>query len=313
MTEKLRPTNRVNEARRPFDLRQYLDGKRLQISRVLDLYLPSPPEAPEIKAAMAYSLKAGGKRLRPILCMAATEAVGGNSDHTLPAACAIEMIHTYSLIHDDLPAMDNDRLRRGVPTCHVAFSEATAILAGDALLTGAFQLLVQHALQQPLAHQRPWLEVMQLLAHAAGCEGMIEGQMRDIQSQGLALSTAMLEQLHRLKTGALISASILAGAWLANASALQRDALKRYGENIGLAFQVTDDILNVEGDPIRMGKPVGTDAALHKNTFPSLIGLEASKSLSYKLIAQALQALASFDSKADALRAIAQYVLNRRR
>jgi len=307
------PGRLANAAARPFELNLYLDGRRNQINRALDLYFPSPADAPEIKAAMSYSLKAGGKRLRPILCMAAAEAVGGNPEDTLPAGCAIEMIHTYSLIHDDLPAMDNDSLRRGLPTCHVAFSEATAILAGDALLTCAFHLIARHALQQPLANQRPWLEVIQILAHAVGCEGMIEGQMQDIRSQGLNLSASMLEQLHRLKTGALISASVQTGAFLAEASPFQRDTLKRYAENIGLAFQVTDDILNIEGDPLKMGKAVGTDAALHKNTFPSLIGLEASKSLSQALIVQALQALNTFDSKADPLRAIAQYVVNRRR
>ena len=307
------PGCRTNRCQRPFNLQAYLDDRRQRIIQALDFYLPRPVNGPEIKTAMSYSLRAGGKRLRPILCMAAAEAAKGNPDDTLPAGCAIEMIHTYSLIHDDLPAMDNDDLRRGLPTCHVAFSEATAILAGDALLTRAFQLLARHALQQPAASNRKWMEVIQLLAHAAGDEGMIEGQMRDMRLQGLELSASDLEQTHRLKTGALISASVQAGTILAEASSRECEALNHYAENIGLAFQVTDDILNIEGDPLKLGKAVGTDAALRKNTFPSIIGLEASKALSHSLVTQALQALETFDSKAEPLRAIAHYVVERRR
>jgi geranylgeranyl diphosphate synthase type II len=255
---------------------------------------------------------AGGKRVRPILCIAASESVGGSSDDVLPAACALEMIHTYSLIHDDLPAMDNDDLRRGKPTCHIAFDEATAILAGDALLTLAFQVLSSINLINENSTSN-WLRVVHRISFAVGYKGMIEGQMRDIASEGMLLSLEELENMHSLKTGALIESAIFSGALLGGGSPKQIDQLEIYAKNIGLAFQVTDDILNIEGDPAVMGKAVGTDNARGKSTYPSIMGLTESKKFAKKLVGNALQAIDDFDINADPLRAIACYIIERKR
>lgn len=259
---------------------------------------------------MKYSLMAGGKRIRPILCMAAAEAVGGNAEETLPAACAIEMIHTYSLIHDDLPAMDNDELRRGKATCHVAFDEATAILAGDALLTLAFEVLSSSGTK---IQAERMLRVIHLFARAAGYQGMIEGQMRDIASEGILLNAEELRNMHACKTGAIISASVEAGALLGKGNEEQIASLKRYADHIGLAFQVADDILNIVGDPAVTGKASGTDKNRKKSTYPSVTGLEASESFAAKLIREALQSLEIFDNKSDPLRAVATYIITRKR
>jgi geranylgeranyl diphosphate synthase type II len=255
---------------------------------------------------------AGGKRIRPVLCLAATEAVGGNPTDALTAACAMEMIHTYSLIHDDLPAMDNDELRRGKPTCHVAFDEATAILAGDALLTMAFEILAAVPFENT-DQAAKWLQIIRIIAVAAGSRGMIQGQMLDIAAEGRKLNVSELESMHTLKTGALIVASLQCGALLAEADKDQLRFLKTYAGYIGLAFQVADDILNVEGNPEVMGKAVGTDRLNKKNTYPSLLGLDASKQFAQKLIRQALQTLETFDNKADPLRAMATYIIERKR
>ncbi len=262
--------------------------------------------------AMRYSLAAGGKRIRPVLCMAACEAIGGKPEAVLELACALELIHTYSLIHDDLPAMDDDALRRGQPTCHVAFDEATAILAGDALLTLAFQVLAQpSADNQPAPEKRT--AAIARIARAAGCRGMIEGQMRDIAAEGRPLALDRLAELHGLKTGALITAAVGSGALWGGGDEDQVRVLEDYGAKIGLAFQVTDDNLNVEGDPAELGKAVGTDAARSKTTYPALLGLERSKTLALDLVAEGLQTIAGFDTKADPLRAIARYIVTRRR
>lgn len=294
-----------------FDLKGYLEGRRQLVEEALATHLDAvTPRVPgRVKEAMGYSLMAGGKRLRPILCLAACEAVGGEPGPALKAASALEMIHTYSLIHDDLPAMDNDDLRRGRPTCHKAFDEATAVLAGDALLTAAFHLLATTQSVSP-THL---LEVIGLIAEASGALGMIEGQMRDMEAEGKALALADLRALHGLKTGALISASVEAGAVLGGATAFQRDALKRYAEKIGLAFQVTDDILNVEGDPELMGKGVGTDAQLNKATYPALMGLSESKAFAEGLVEEAVLALSDFNGGATPLNALARYIVQRRR
>ena len=255
---------------------------------------------------------AGSKRLRPILCLTATEAVGGKSENAMRAACALEMIHTYSLIHDDLPAMDNDDLRRGRPTCHLAFNEATAILAGDGLLTLAFQILSTNN----FTNENQALKCFRVLHHiasAAGYEGMIEGQMRDIASEGIQLEIEALEKMHALKTGALIEASIHTGAVLGDGNQKQIEWLKIYAKNIGLAFQVVDDILDVEGDPAVMGKGVGTDHTRKKNTYPALMGIKESRAFARKLVNNALHALNYFDNKSDPLRAIAQYIIERER
>jgi len=297
-----------------FELKPYFDTRRGTIDRALITYLnTSNLEDADIITAMRYSIEAGGKRLRPILCMATAHALGAREEKALPVGCALEMIHTYSLIHDDLPAMDDDDLRRGKPTCHKAFGEATAILAGDALLTRAFQLLTEHALQQPAGQHGQWLKIIAMIARAAGYEGMIEGQMRDIKAEGMALTADQLEQLHRLKTGALISASVEAGALIGNADPNAFKKLEEYGRSIGLAFQVADDILNEEGDPEIMGKAAGTDRLHQKNTYPALMGLNAAKQKAIDLVNQAVCSLEIFDNNSDPLRSIARYVIERQR
>jgi len=274
--------------------------------------LETMPRDRRIVSAMAYSLMAGGKRIRPVICLAAADAVDRPGPGVMKAACAIEMIHTYSLIHDDLPAMDNDAVRRGKPTCHIAFDESTAILAGDGLLTFAYEVLSKAGIGDG-THAARWFDVLHLISKAVGYKGMIEGQMRDISSEGIQLSLEDLESMHNLKTGALIEASIHTGAVLGGGNPDKVDMLRQYARNTGLAFQVTDDILNVEGDPTLLGKAVGTDIALKKNTYPSLMGLEKSKTFAKKLVDNALQALDSFDNNADPLRAIAIYIINRKR
>lgn len=295
-----------------FDLKKYINLKSQVVNDTLEKILQNSLPGETISNAMRYTLMAGGKRIRPVLCLAAAEAVDGNPEQALMAACAMEMIHTYSLIHDDLPAMDDDDLRRGNPTCHVAFDEATAILTGDALLTLAFETLasVPFATDDQAAK---WLLVIRTIAVAAGSRGMIQGQMLDIAAEGRSLNVNELEAMHTLKTGALIEASLWCGALLANADKVQLDYLKSYARNIGLAFQVADDILNVEGNPEVMGKAVGTDELHEKSTYPSIIGLEASKQFAQKLVRQALQALETFDNKAEPLRALATYIIERKR
>jgi geranylgeranyl diphosphate synthase, type II len=295
-----------------FDLRAYIDEKRQMIDSAFERWIEAGDDAATLFHAMDHSLTAGGKRLRPILCLAACEAVGTVSNTCISVACALEMVHTYSLIHDDLPAMDNDELRRGKPTCHVAFNEATAILAGDALLTLAFEVISAEAVRSEVSSDL-LLEIVRVLAKAAGCRGMIEGQMQDIAYENTPISVEKLERMHRLKTGALIRASVQTGAILGGATEKQLSGLVKYAENIGLAFQVTDDILNVTGDPMLMGKAVGTDSAQGKNTYPALLGLEPARNLAQNLIEDALQYLEEFDNRADPLRALARYITQRKR
>ena len=295
-----------------FDLKAYLGHKAQQINQALEAVLKTADEPDRLLQAMSYALMADGKRIRPILCLAAAEAIDGDPQEVMPAACALEMIHTYSLIHDDLPAMDDDDMRRGQPTCHKAFDEATAILAGDALLTLAFQMLSAIATNTP-EQAGKWLRVIQHVSHAAGYCGMIQGQMLDMASEKKQLTLAELKSMHRLKTGALIEASVRCGAELAGVNSTQIQMFERYAQNIGLAFQVTDDILNVEGDPEIMGKAVGTDEQRHKTTYPALLGLTESKKFVDQLIENALGALAAFDQKAEPLRAIARYIRHRNR
>jgi geranylgeranyl diphosphate synthase type II len=295
-----------------FDLNAYLTEHNKRINRALESLLETADKADRLLEAMKYSLMAGGKRIRPVLCLAATEAAGADPEDALPAACALEMIHTYSLIHDDLPAMDDDAMRRGKPTCHTAFDEATAILAGDALLTLAFQTLSSIEIRR-VEQAAKWLDVIQLISYAAGYCGMIQGQMLDMASEGKQLTLADLKSMHHLKTGALIEASLSSGAVLGGLNSTRISMLKSYAQNIGLAFQVTDDILNVEGDPEIMGKAVGTDKLHHKATYPSLLGLKESKDFARRLVENALQALESFDQKAEPLRAIAKYIIERKK
>ncbi|MCG8563641.1 MAG: polyprenyl synthetase family protein [Desulfobacterales bacterium] len=299
-----------------FDLAGYLKKEQAFVQGELDRILKSLDPELELTQAMAHSLMAGGKRLRPILSLATAAACGGNHLLALPAACAIEMIHTYSLIHDDLPAMDDDDLRRGLPTCHKKFSEATAVLAGDGLLTHALHLIARPGnLFSPLPSPEILLELVAEVSDAAGIHGMVEGQMMDMQAyQGTPDNLlAHLKEIHALKTGRMIRVSVLSGAIAVGASLEQKHALKTYADGIGLAFQVMDDILNVEGDPEIMGKAVGSDALHDKMTFPAIIGLDASKAYARELIDSSQDALADFGTKADPLRAIAAYIISRDR
>jgi geranylgeranyl diphosphate synthase type II len=293
-------------------LKAYLAAQKAVIDAELDRLLP-PASGPgaRVVEAMRYSLLGGGKRLRPILCLAAAEAVGGSGPQVLPAACALEMIHTYSLIHDDLPAMDNDDLRRGRPTCHKQFDEATAILAGDGLLTAAFLVLAAGCQQYP-DRMQTYGEVIHLIAAAAGHAGMVGGQMADLLAEGQPSSLEQVEAIHRLKTGALLTAAVRSGALLGGGSPEQVAALTRYGEKFGLIFQITDDLLDVEGDSAEMGKPTGMDAVRQKATYPAVLGVAAARAQAQGLTAAALHDLAIFPAAADPLRELVQYLLVRR-
>jgi geranylgeranyl diphosphate synthase type II len=293
-----------------FDLNSYLSSKREQINKALDSIFTN--NSSKIIKAMKYSLMAGGKRIRPILCIAAAETVGRQSQDIIRAACALEMIHTYSLIHDDLPVMDDDKIRRGQPTCHVAFDEATAILAGDALLTLAFEVLSSMEFIQE-NQVLNWINIIHIISTAAGYKGMIEGQMQDMAGEDHLLCLEDLENMHALKTGALIEASVTVGAIIGKGSLSQIQQLKTYAKNIGLAFQVADDLLDVEGDPNIMGKNAGSDQARSKSTYPALLGIEQSKQFAKKLVNNALKALDKFDNKAHPLRAIAYYIVDRKK
>lgn len=297
-----------------FALNKYLEKQRQVIDAALIRLLGCGEPATRLCLAMHYSLMASGKRLRPILCLAAAEAVGcDRQDDILQVACAIEMIHTYSLIHDDLPAMDDDQLRRGKPTCHVEFDEATAILAGDALLTLAFELLASPGNLTSHAHAEKRFRVLQIIAKAAGYRGMIEGQMRDIAAEGKQLALEDLKSLHALKTGALIEAAVISGAISGGGTDDEIGHLSRYAQHIGLAFQVTDDILNIEGSPEIMGKASGTDALREKSTYPALMGKKSSREYAETLIRNAIEALSFLNHETAPLAAIAQYVVERDR
>ena len=264
--------------------------------------------ASRLSEAMRYSLLAGGKRLRPVLAIAACEAVGGNMDSVLDFASAIEMIHTYSLIHDDLPCMDDDDLRRGRPTNHVVYGEAIATLAGDGLLTDAFAVLASSAGAQPAVLMQAIIE----LAQAAGSDGMVGGQVIDLLCEGRTLSLDELETLHRKKTGALFEAAVCCGARLGGASAAQLKQLRVYAQALGLAFQVADDLLDVEGTTEDAGKRTGKDAAHGKATYPALMGVARSRELAHELVIKAHQALRDFDVKAAPLRALASFAVERK-
>jgi len=295
-----------------FSLVAYLNERKALVDGALDAYLPGGQNDPAaIFEAIRYSLLVGGKRIRPILCLAAAEAIGGEAETVLPAACALEMIHTYSLIHDDLPAMDNDDFRRGRPTSHKVFGEGLAILAGDALLTEAFRLLTDRE-GTPGTPPERLLDVAREIAEAAGHRGMVGGQVQDIRAEGETVGLETLYAIHRRKTGALLRVSVRAGAILAGAGEEALAALSNYGGKIGLAFQIADDILNVEGDPRLLGKGTGSDAARGKVTFPALMGIEASRARAAELVMEAISSLASFDHRAAPLRSIAQYILERR-
>ena len=293
-----------------FDLARYLAAQSGRVNAALEALLPAESERPvELHRAMRYSLFAGGKRLRPVLCLAAAEACGGAGESVLRAACALECLHTYTLVHDDLPAMDDDALRRGLPTAHVVFGEATAILAGDALLTLAFELLAGCVAPPPRA---PGTLVFEL-ARAAGSRGVVGGQCEDLASEGRAADAEVLRYIHRHKTAVLLQAACRMGALAAGAPDAQLDALSRYGENAGLAFQIADDVLDATATPEQMGKGTGRDAENGKLTCVKLYGVEESRRQARQLCDAAVQALERFDERAEPLRAIARFTVERER
>lgn len=286
----------------PMNVDEFLSEKALKTEKALKEWTARWKNAPPaLLEAMRYSLFAGGKRLRPALVLGAADIIAGDDAVALGAACALEMIHTYSLIHDDLPVMDNDDLRRGRPTSHKVFGEATAILAGDALLTMAFDV----------AAEAGNLRVVREIAQAAGVEGMAGGQQLDVEAEGKALPLEAMRRVHAFKTGALIRVSVRAGAMLAGAHEQQLDALTRYGENLGLAFQIADDILDVTSDTETLGKPVGSDAANAKSTYPALLGLDRARALAREAADDAVSALEGFGPEADTFRALARFVVER--
>ncbi|MCX7006991.1 MAG: polyprenyl synthetase family protein [Kiritimatiellaeota bacterium] len=285
------------------DLNAYLAVRRQEVDAALDHFLPPANERPErLHAAMRYSLLAGGKRLRPILCLASAEAVGGQREAALLPAVALECLHTYTLIHDDLPAMDDDDLRRGHQTCHKKFDEATAILAGDALLTLAFELL---------ARATPAAQLALELAEATGSRGVVGGQAEDLAAEGRAPDAALLEFIHTNKTGKLLRAACRMGALTAGADAGQLAALTTYAAKIGLAFQIADDVLNVTSTPEQLGKAVGSDAARKKMTYVALYGLDAARAKAVTLIAEAQAALKPLGAQAAPLAALAEFTIKR--
>lgn len=290
------------------DLKLYLAGRQKEIDRALDRFLPKASVAPAtIHKAMRYSLFAGGKRLRPILCLAAAETCGAKTKAALPQACAVECIHTYSLIHDDLPSMDDDDLRRGRPTCHKVFGDAIAILAGDALLTMAFEIATQ---ARPVSRYG-LRDVFREITVAAGSRKLIAGQVADLEAEGRRLTPAQVRSIHQNKTAALLTASVRLGAMAANANEKQLSAVTAFGRTLGLAFQVIDDILDVTQTSEKLGKSAGKDLAAEKATYPAVVGLEKSRAEARRLTRQAHRALQSLGEKAEVLRALADYLLAR--
>jgi len=288
----------------------YLARRAAEINEWLDCLVPSAEVEPrQLHKAMRYSLLAGGKRLRPALVLAAGEGLGAATVDLMPAACALEMIHTYSLIHDDLPAMDNDDLRRGRPTCHKAFGEAVAILAGDALLTQAFRVLASDGPHVDHARQ---IRVVREIATAAGSVGgMIGGQMADIENEGKQVDAAALEYIHRSKTGALIAAPVVVGGIIAGAREDDLDKLRAYGETIGLAFQIADDILDVTSTSEQLGKTPGKDQAANKATYPSVHGIAASQQRARDLVEEAVEIISSLRLRTNVLEELARFIIAR--
>ncbi|MFZ5943401.1 MAG: polyprenyl synthetase family protein [Bacillota bacterium] len=292
------------------ELRVYLREKKTIIDKALDeILIPASYQPPKIHEAMRYSVFAGGKRLRPILCMAAAETVGGSSEVVMPIACALEFIHTYSLIHDDLPPMDDDNLRRGKPTNHVIFGEATAILAGDGLLTYAFEIISRYGLEH--GEKDKIFQVGAEIAKAAGTLGMIGGQVVDMESENITIDSQTLEYIHHHKTGALIRASVRSGAILGGGNQREVEQLSFYADYLGLAFQITDDLLDVLGEEEKIGKPIGSDDKNKKATFPSIYGVSQSQEMAEDAVRKAIAALDIFGQKANPLRQLAGYLLNR--
>lgn len=296
------------------DLKAYLKEQCARVDAALNSYLPKETELPHsLHKAMRYSVFAGGKRVRPILMLAACQAVGGDTNVAIPAACAMEMIHTYSLIHDDLPAMDDDDFRRGNPTNHKVFGEVVAILAGDALLTEAFRLLSNPACAVGVPADAR-LSVIQQIASCAGSRGMVGGQVVDMESEGNnEIDLPTVQYIHTHKTGALIKAAVVSGALLGGADQEKLSAITRYGAAAGLAFQIADDILDIEGTTEEIGKDAGSDQARGKATYPAVMGVAAAKQEAKTMMDEAFKALEIFGEEADPLREIAGYIVTRKK
>jgi geranylgeranyl diphosphate synthase type II len=291
-------------------LSAYLERRRADVDRALESLLPAPGgPASRLAEAMRYAVLSGGKRLRPVLALAACEAFGGDDTDVLPPAAALELVHTYSLVHDDLPAMDDDDLRRGRPTVHKAFGEAEAILAGDALLTLAFEILATRPAGASRATRRA--DAVALVARRAGHAGMVGGQLADLEAERRPPETGPPEWIHRHKTGALLSASVELGALHAGASAEDREAIARYGDAVGLAFQITDDILDRTASAEALGKTPGKDERSGKATYPARLGVDASRREADRLLAEALDSLPSTLARRDILESLARYALDR--
>jgi geranylgeranyl diphosphate synthase type II len=299
-----------SRSQRPFQLDAYLATRTAAVNRALDQFLPAATVKPAtIHRAMRYSLFAGGKRIRPALCLAAAAACGGNEKGALPLACAVECIHTYSLVHDDLPAMDNDDYRRGKLTNHKVFGEGIAVLAGDALLTQAFEIAAQCKGWPRYSHR----VIVSELAHAAGSLQLIAGQVADLEGEGKRLSAGQLRYIHERKTSALLCCSVRLGGMSANCTPTQLSALTVFGYNVGLAFQVIDDILDVTQTSETLGKTAGKDTKAQKATYPSIVGLEQSRQIAEQLTQRAFNSLKAFRGKAMALEALAGFLLRRDR
>ena len=293
------------------DITSYLSKKKAVVDKALDKLVPPAKMFPtSVHEAMRYSLFAGGKRVRPILAIAAAEALGARSSGLLPLAGALELIHTYSLIHDDLPAMDDDDFRRGRPTCHKVYGEAVAILAGDGLLNRAFEVLSDPRRTKAVPANR-LVAIIKEISAASGVLGMVGGQVVDMESEGREIDFPTLEYIHTHKTGALIRASVRVGALYAKASEKRLRALTRYGELAGLSFQIVDDILDITGKREEIGKNIGSDLKKGKRTFPSFFGLEGSRLRAKEVGDKAIDALRDFDHKADPLRELAKYIVKR--
>jgi geranylgeranyl diphosphate synthase, type II len=293
------------------DITSYLSKKKAVVDNALDKLVPSAKLFPtSVHEAMRYSLFAGGKRVRPILAIAAAEALGARTAGLLPLAGSLELIHTYSLIHDDLPAMDDDDFRRGLPTCHKVYGEAIAVLAGDGLLNMAFELLSDPRRTKTVSASR-LIAIIKEVSAASGVLGMVGGQVVDMESEGREIDFPTLEYIHTRKTGALIRASVRVGAIYAKASEKRLKALTRYGELAGLSFQIVDDILDITGTREEIGKNVGGDLKKGKRTYPSFFGLEGSRLRANEVADKAIHALRDFDHKADPLRELAKYIVQR--
>lgn len=292
------------------EFKQCLKEKASFVEKVLKEYMPKEEGYQKtVIEAMNYSLSAGGKRLRPILTLEACKIVGGNEDEAIPFAIAIEMIHTYSLIHDDLPALDNDDLRRGRPTNHKVYGEAMGILAGDALLNYAFEVMLAGSINKE--NPEKYLKAINEIAKGAGIYGMIGGQVVDVESENKQIEKEKLDYIHMNKTAAMMAGCMRAGATIGGANSEQMEEITKYAKNIGLSFQIVDDILDIVGDEAKLGKKVGSDIENHKSTYPSLLGLDKSKEIAHNLIDEAKKSIEKLSDDVDFLKGLAEYIIDR--